>query len=263
MTRGSPSDPIATWLRQARTLEAEAEALVDPDLRASLRASLPAVQRGSPEGLYQETLRKTVTGPAKALLSKADTLYWQVVTQMLPWLRGQAKAHGRRVGLPFADALQSACLGCYRAALRFDPTRGFCFITYAQHWVRQSVDRAKVVDLDLHYGIVRVTSGEHPIQLALRLDAPTGEDGSIRWRDQLVAASPDILADLEHQGAMQQIQGLLDQLPPRQREVLLAYAGGETFAAIGKRFGVSRERVRQIHLLGLEAITKQLKRDRP
>lgn len=52
-----------------------------------------------------------------------------------------------------------------------------------------------------------------------------------------------------------ELRKIIDQLPDREKEVLsLYYHDGKTLEAIGQRFGVTRERIRQIKALALRRL---------
>ena len=45
-------------------------------------------------------------------------------------------------GLPLVDLIQEGCCGICEAALKFDETKGFRFISYAVWWIRQAIVKA-------------------------------------------------------------------------------------------------------------------------
>jgi len=52
-----------------------------------------------------------------------------------------AKTYQNRA-VPLEDLIQEGAIGLMHAVVRFDPSKGFRFSTYATHWVRQAIGRA-------------------------------------------------------------------------------------------------------------------------
>jgi RNA polymerase primary sigma factor len=50
------------------------------------------------------------------------------------------KYNGR--GLPFSDLIQEGNMGLMKAVVKYDPTRGYKFSTYATWWIKQAITRA-------------------------------------------------------------------------------------------------------------------------
>ena len=89
-------------------------------------------------------------------------------------------------------------------------------------------------------------------QRAMSLDQPLGEDGNHTSGDFLVDqddVSPEDVAT--HAMLRQQVEAVLDELPAREMQVIMWRYGlkdGQyrTLEEVGKKFGVTRERARQI-----------------
>ena len=187
-------------------------------------------------------------------------------------------------GLSLPDLINEGNLGLIKAAEKFDETRGFKFISYAVWWIRQSIlqalaEQSRIVRLPLNQvgslnkinkalskfeqenerqpsseelsemidvpkdkisDTLRV-SGRH-----VSVDAPfvEGEDNSLL--DVLVNDDSPI-AD---RTLNTEIERALSTLSSREREIIKSFFGigcqEMTLEEIGERFGLTRERVRQI-----------------
>jgi RNA polymerase sigma factor (sigma-70 family) len=130
-------------------------------------------------------------------------------------------------GVPYAELVQEGRLALWHAVLGFDPDRGVRFATYG--W--------RVV--------------EHALWAAVRRARQDGAGalpagaGSEAWR--VLSQQPAVQAALRVAVA---------QLPERLRDVVTLLYGLEghepcTQAALGRAWGISRERIRQLHVQAL------------
>ncbi len=93
------------------------------------------------------------------------------------------------------------------------------------------------------------------------LDRPVGEDGDTAFGDLIPAEPDEPFADIEVSLRDEVLGRILDELPERDREVITARYGigdqePQTLDQIGRRIGVSRERVRQIERSALERLAR-------
>ncbi len=99
------------------------------------------------------------------------------------------------------------------------------------------------------------------------LDAPVGEDGDATVGDLVgdaqIATPYELFRDSSDQGRLRQV---LEQLPTRESQILRARFGldgakEETLEEIGTRFGVTRERIRQLQNEAFEKLRQLLEPD--
>lgn len=134
-------------------------------------------------------------------------------------------------GLPFDDALHEGRLGLWRALEGYDPTQGTRFSTYAVPAIRRAVWRAVA-----RHQPAAPRPHAHPVP-------PAG-------------AGDDVVDRLHAAAVHAEVQRLVDQLPPRLRQVITGHYGlaatpPQSFAALGQALGVTRQRVQQLHVVAL------------
>ena len=197
-------------------------------------------------------------------------------------------------GVPLMDLIQEGSIGLLAAAKKFDYTRELRFSTYATKWIRQSVGRclaqhSGVIRVPTHTGekMRKVLATQNRLTQELErtpteaeiaestgltaeqvrklldlvpetcsLDAPTGEDGDTSLGGLLRDSTEKEVVRQELETTM---QTLLDQLPERQRKLVSMRFGLEdgvchSLDEIGREFGVSRERARQIEGQAMEKL---------
>lgn len=176
-------------------------------------------------------------------------------------------------GLPHADLIQEGADGLCAAIDKFEPERGFTFITYAVWWVRQRIR----VALARHSRTVRVPCNKHkggyrehwglesrpeetyheanipehwPQAISLNIthfsDAEEWIDGitsTETYRQVPQDTDLDVLNAIDAQMFVRSLEGM-------EQEVVVRYFGigcqPETLAEIGNDHDLTRERIRQI-----------------
>jgi RNA polymerase primary sigma factor len=192
-------------------------------------------------------------------------------------------------GLSLPDLIDEGNLGLIKAAQKFDETRGFKFISYAVWWIRQSIlqalaEQSRIVRLPLNQvgSINKISKAQSRFEqeherrpsaeeLAERLDIPVdkisdtmkvsgrhvsvdapfveGEDNSLL---DVLPNNDSPMADstLNQESLAKEVNRALDQLTPRERDILKMFFGigcqEMTLEEIGAKFDLTRERVRQI-----------------
>ena len=179
-------------------------------------------------------------------------------------------------GLSLPDLINEGNLGLIKAAEKFDETRGFKFISYAVWWIRQSIlqaiaEQSRIVRLPLNQ--VGAENEQFPTieEIAAKVDIPEdkvadaiksngrhvsvdaplaeGEENSLL---DILPNNNAQMADsvLVQESLRDEVANALQSLNERERNIVEAFFGINqsemTLEEIGDKFGLTRERVRQI-----------------
>ena len=254
--------------------------LFDAGLSAEYREELQSI--AEQDSACEHAEKRIRAGLAKA--NRAKRRFVETNLKLVIWV---AKKHG---GLTLADRIQAGNIGLMRAVDRFDHRRGTKFSTYAVWWIRQNItrsvaDTSRIIRLPVH-----VTESLRKVEKAC-LSAEFQDDHEpdatrIATLADLspnqvrkMLAVPEEPLPMDDPGIMKEVRAIADEgapapeemamvaqmnmllkeqvnrLEPRQAAVLRRRFGIDcdehTLEEIGKEFGVTRERIRQIEAKAL------------
>ena len=197
-----------------------------------------------------------------------------------------AKSYCNR-GRPLSDLIQEGNTGLIRSIEKFDYRRGYRLSTYAGWWIRQSIIRAlenkaltirvpvymngkarkikKLMDDDCLFPEAAVDASGHD-KIAYRafqaMQEPISLDASVnssRCLHESIAdsqATSHVDREVASFYFAKETEGILKCLSAREKSVIRLHFGlgndsTHTLEEIGSRYGISRERVRQIESAAL------------
>lgn len=192
--------------------------------------------------------------------------------------------------LPILDLIQEGNLGLINAAERFEQ-QGYRFSTYAIWWIRQAITRAiantsRLIRLPVHlhehqqrvndtYDALYARLGRPPSLQKVAEEADLNVNAveallvttHIRSLDRVRDLSyvdahvirPDVDDETEARILREQVAAALDTLTERERQVIESRFGllsGDvrTLEEVGREFGVTRERIRQIEAKAIKRL---------
>lgn len=250
----------------------------------------------SPErpGDDRELWRAWRRGRDPALRDRLVERHLGVVKQAAAWVAGRLPSH-----LRLDDLYSAGMMGYLDAIEHYDPEVGVSFAAYAGPRIRGAIlDELRRLDCVPRRVRRRIREAQRAIEaLCQRLDRQPEEEEVARelgiplaeYRRLLGAGvtllSIDALAEreegptpldvledpglpsplqrLEGRERRQLLAGLIDRLPPRERQVLALYYVEElTMQEIGQVLGVTESRVSQIHSGALLRLRAMLRRQR-
>jgi RNA polymerase primary sigma factor len=149
------------------------------------------------------------------------------------------------------DLIQEGNVGLMKAIEHFDPKKEVRFATYAVWWIRAYITRY----LKDNRSQVRGGEAERQSMSDFSLDASVDEEGDTTFLDRLEDPSPgpqDYFMsheqDVQVQQALAKVKKRLGDLGWDILQERLTQDKPRTLEELGARWGVSRERVRQVEL---------------
>lgn len=208
----------------------------------------------------------------------------ELVTANLKFVITIAKEYQGQ-GIPLSDLISEGNCGLVKAATRFDPTRGFRFISYAVWWVRQAIlqslnddsrtirypsnvinkiyqtkkelerfeleneREADYVDFMDDDSFVNIASLPKCSSLN-HIITESGNELSELIEDKSI--DTDDMFDETNTTINAELENILSQLDDREREIIECYFGlnknyeNMTLEVIGEKHNLTKERIRQI-----------------
>lgn len=236
---------------------------------------------------YQATAE--VAHKLDELLSDFETAVDHLIMEHLPYLR-RVSARSVEEGEDPEEVFQAGFEGLQRSTRRFDPEQGHRFVIYCTFWIKNFISRWRanegaivripvhrqetLAKLDRTIRQFEYDAGISPTASALAIELGV----ELRLVDMLLKiprqrcdlddfderiateSFPDPDAALDRADAVRVVADLLAELPERHADVVRKRFGigrddEMTLDEIGKLYGVTRERIRQIEAKALDRLS--------
>ena len=161
------------------------------------------------------------------------------------------------------DTIQAGLCGVLEGLKRFDHTRGLRVCTYVTYWVRRECFSA-IWDnrtIRIPKGLRNKMSDNPGMKRVFSLDTTEidkfGEHKSFEHRELYTEDKGFEMVDQDD--FFRFIVGEMDKLSDREKDILMSRSKGVTLRKIGEKYGLSRERIRQIQNNALQTLREILK----
>lgn len=227
----------------------------------------------------------------------------KLVTSNLRFVVKIAKKYVSR-DMPLDDLISEGNMGLLRAVETFDPDRKCNFISYAVHWIKQSIlkavaEKSHAVKLPLGWNnslsqISRLSSESSDLPYLEKIDFLSKNTGLKKGEIEklLAVAQPKMSLDQEVKSEKgdkatsiynfivsknwidperslaidelkREVKKVIDDLAPIEQDIILSrYGLGDkkqmTLLALGKRYGLTKERIRQIEKNALQILKQRM-----
>lgn len=201
-------------------------------------------------GRYNQLTREMERVLARRIRRGDRRARQQLIQSNLPLVVSVAKKYASSVAR-LDDLIQEGNIGLLKATERYDPRKGTRFATYAVWWIRAYIQRY----IKDNRSQVRGGEAARGPMSDLSLDVSVDDDGEVTHLDRLVESTPgpeDRYLSTEHdrevRTAVHRVRKRLGDVGWDILQERLSRDSPQTLEEIGKRWGISRERVRQLEL---------------